>query len=379
MPDSFTETTKISYGKNLKNSLAGMIAGIILFLLSFVVLWINEGHNVNQIFKANYMEKNAVEISADKINRENDNKLVQLSGKALTDADLTDGMITVEDAFALKRIVEMYQWKENIKTETKDNLGGSTTETKTYTYERVWSSQEIDSSEFKQSGYVNPKFPIQSEKIYAETGTLGAFQLTSKQTNSMNEYLKYTNLPQKSEYKISEGAYYKGIDPLKPSIGDIRIKYEYVPSGTNISIIAQQRADNTLTNLTLKKTSVYLQQNGLKTKEEMINSFRQNNTIFTNLTRFVGWLIMFIGLNLLISPLVVLFKVVPFMEKIVGFLSTGVMFLISLLLSLLTIAIAWFAYRPALSVCLLVIIGGIAYLIKTKIKPAPKIPPQEIE
>ena len=56
MPDSFTETTKISYGKNLKNSLAGMIAGIILFLLSFVVLWINEGHNVNQIFKANYME-----------------------------------------------------------------------------------------------------------------------------------------------------------------------------------------------------------------------------------------------------------------------------------------------------------------------------------
>ncbi len=379
MPDSFTETTKISYGKNLKNSLAGMIAGIILFLLSFVVLWINEGHNVNQIFKANYMEKNAVEISADNISRENDNKLVQLSGSAITDTTLTDGLITIPNVFVLKREVEMYQWKENVSTESKDNLGGSTTETKTYSYEKVWSDREIDSSEFKKSGYVNPKFPVQSEEVYAESGKLGAFTLTSKQTHAMSAYSKYTNLPEKSEYKIYEGDYYKGNDPLNPSIGDIKISYEYVPSGTNISIIAQQRADNTLTNLTLKKTSVYLQQNGLKTKEEMINSFRQNNTIFTNLTRFVGWLIMFIGLNLLINPLVVIFKVVPLVQNIVGFLTTGVVFLISLILSLLTIALAWLAYRPMLSVCLLVIIGGIVYLIKTKIKPAPKFPPREIE
>ena len=148
MPDSYTETTKISYGQNIKNSLAGMVVGIILFLLSFVVLWINEGNNVNQIFKANYMEKNAIEISADNINHENDNKLVQLSGSAITDAALTDGIITIPNSFALKRTVEMYQWQENVKTETKDNLGGSTTETKTYSYERVWSSHEINSSDF---------------------------------------------------------------------------------------------------------------------------------------------------------------------------------------------------------------------------------------
>ena len=95
MPDLFTETNKLSFGENLKNSLAGMIIGIILFLASFVVLWINEGHNVAQIAKANYMEKNAVEVSAENINRENDNKLIQVSGKAITDTTLTDGIITI--------------------------------------------------------------------------------------------------------------------------------------------------------------------------------------------------------------------------------------------------------------------------------------------
>lgn len=368
MPDSYTESTKTTYGQNLKNSLAGMLIGFILFLLSFFVLWINEGNNVNQIFKANYMEKNAVEITTDNINRENDNKLVQLSGSAVTDAVLSDGIITVPNAFALKRTVEMYQWKENVKTETKDNLGGSTTETKTYEYEKVWSNQEINSEDFKLSGHTNPKFPVQSEKIYAETGRFGEFNLTEKQIKAMSEYSKYTNLPQNSEYKIFEGLYYKGFDPSNPVIGDIRISYEYVPSGINISIIAQQKQDNTLTSMVLKKTSVYLQQNGLKTKDEMINSFRKGNAVFTNFVRVIGWLLMFAGLNLLINPLIVLFKVVPFVERIVGFLSKSVIFLISLILSLLTIAIAWFAYRPALSVGLIVASCGIIYFIRTKIK-----------
>ena len=376
MPESYTETTKTSYGQNLKNSFAGMLIGFILFLVSFLVLWLNEGNNVNQIFKANYMEKNAVEISTDKINRENDNKLVQLSGKAITDATLTDGIITIPNVFVLKRAVEMYQWKENINTEAKENIGGSTTETKTYSYEKVWSSHEIDSKDFKLPGHTNPKFPIQSEKIYAESGKFGEFNLTEKQINAMSEYSKYTDLPQKEEYKIFEGLYYKGYDPLHPNIGDIKISYEYVPSGINISIIGEQKQDNTLTSMTLKKTSVYLQQSGLKTKDEMINSFRKGNALFTNLIRFVGWLLMFAGLNLLVGPLVVLFKVVPFLEKIVGFLSRGVIFLISLILSLLTIAIAWFAYRPVLSISLIAVICGIIFVIKTKFKPA-KIQPQQ--
>ena len=370
MSDLFTESTKISFGQNIKNSLSGVIFGLILFLLSFVILWWNEGNNVAQIYKANYMAKNAIEVSAEQINRENDNKLIHVSGKATTDATLTDNIITIPNAFVLKRTVEMYQWQENVQTESKDELGGGTTETKTYSYEKVWSEDAINSEDFEKAGYNNPKFPIQSEDFYAEKGKLGEFNLTSRQTNAMNDCIEYTNLPQKWEYKINNGMYYKGSNPDSPNIGDIRISYEYVPSGINISIIGQQKANDTITNMELKNSFAYLQTDGLKTKDEMINSFRKGNKFFTNLIRFVGWLLMFIGLNMLINPLVVLFKIVPFASRLVGFLTSGIMFLVSLILSLLTIAIAWFAYRPMLSIGLLVAICGIIYLIKTKYKQA---------
>ena len=78
----------------------------------------------------------------------------------------------------------MYQWQENVKTSSKDELGGGTTETKTYSYEKVWSSNEIESKDFKQKKYVNPSsFPVKSARYYAETGDLGDFKLTSQQIN----------------------------------------------------------------------------------------------------------------------------------------------------------------------------------------------------
>ena len=367
MADQFTETTKISYGKNIMNSFGGALLGLILFLLSFVVLWKNEGNNVAQIAKANYINKTAIEITADDINRENDNKLVQVSGNAVTDEALTDGIITLQKVFVLSRKVEMYQWEEDVKTESKDELGGSTTETKTYTYDKVWSDTPIDSSKFKKTTYVNPPFKLKSEDYYAKSGKMGDFKLTEKQSHAMNEYSEYTDLPQNYQYKIYNNMYYKGYDPEHPSIGDIRISYEYVPSGVDISIIARQKSDDTLTTYDYKDSTIYLQQSGIKSKTEMVNIFKKNNQIFTNIIRVVGWLLMFIGLNMLISPLVVIFKIVPFMSKIAGFIGSGIMFLVSLALSLLTIAIAWFAYRPVLSIVLLLIIGGIVFAIKGKL------------
>ena len=144
MSEEFTETTKISYWGNIKNSLSGLIFGIVLFLASFVVLWMNEGHNVTQLATASFVDKTAIEISAEKADRANDGKLIQVSGNATTDTTLTDKIISVPNTFVLKRNVEMYQWEEDVKTDTKDEMGGSTTETKTYSYEKVWSSHEID-------------------------------------------------------------------------------------------------------------------------------------------------------------------------------------------------------------------------------------------
>ena len=182
-------------GKNTHSTFSFLSIPCRKFLASFVVLWLNEGNNVAQLKKADYMGKNAVEISAQNIDRANDNKLVQVSGKAETTETLTDKIITVPNTFALSRKVEMYQWEENVKTEKNDNMGGSTTETKTYTYEKVWSDHEINSDNFKKTSYSNPKFTIKSEDVYAQTGKLGEFNLTTKQTEEMHGYTTFENLP----------------------------------------------------------------------------------------------------------------------------------------------------------------------------------------
>ena len=130
MPESYTETTKISYLENIKNSISGVIFGILLFIGSFIVLWMNEGNNVAQLGKANYMSKNAIEISAENIDRANDNKLVQLSGKAITDAtfdllrtmplsDITITSIIQKAGVARVSFYRNYSSKEEVLDEVK--------------------------------------------------------------------------------------------------------------------------------------------------------------------------------------------------------------------------------------------------------------------
>ena len=41
--DTFTEVTQKGLGGNLKDSIGGVIAGIVMFLIGFPVLWVNEG------------------------------------------------------------------------------------------------------------------------------------------------------------------------------------------------------------------------------------------------------------------------------------------------------------------------------------------------
>ena len=85
-----------------------------------------------------------------------------------------------------------------------------------------------------------------------------------------------------------------------------------------------------------------------------------SNNVITWVLRVVGFIAMFIGLNLLLN----LIAVLPFFGNIVGF-ST---FIIAATLSITTIVIAWIFSRPILGVTLFVI-AGILYFLKFARKP----------
>lgn len=341
--------------KNIKNLFANLIFGLILFIASFALLWWNEGNNARNIVTASYMQKNAIQIESSKIDEANNGSLVAIKGPATTDSLLKDVNIKLPETLVLKRTVEMYQWKE---TEHEDSNGN-----KRYDYTKEWSSSKIDSDFFENKSYVNPEFPIKSETFYADSAKLGAFDLTAKQIEKIAPKKELSDLPLNSKYSVENGKYYSGKNIEEPKIGDVLISYSYAPSGTNISFIGKQES-NQIVPFSYKKRSNYVQYNGLFDKDEIIEKYRHGNQVLTMILRFLGWFLMFFGLKLLISPVDTLFGFIPILGKIADSISSFIIMLISLILSLITIAIAWFAYRPVISIILILISVGISYLIK---------------
>ena len=344
--------------KDVKNAFGALIFGLILFVASFVVLWLNEGNSAKNIATASYMNKKATQIEPTKIQDSNNGSLVAATGAAIADSTLYDVNIKIPKALVLERTVEMYQLDE----EKDDDSNGNTT----YKYTKKWSDSKIDSDSFHDKNYRNPNFPIESMDFYADSAKLGAFDLTPDQIKRIIPEKEITDLPQNQKYSIENGKYFSGKDIQEPNIGDVLISYSYAPSGTNISFIGKQESNHIMP-FSYQKRSNYVQYNGSLDKEAIIEKYKHENHVLTMALRFVGWLLMFFGLKLLTSPLELLFGFIPIFGKIASNISTFVAMLISLVLSLITIAIAWFAYRPIVSIILIVVSVGIVWVIKQKL------------
>lgn len=368
MENNFTETTTTSYGQSVKNSFGGVIFGLILFFASFVLLWWNEGNCVRLIHKEDFINRNAIAVNSNMVNRSNDTKLIATNGSVYTDETLSDSMVTVTKALNLTRTVEMYQWVEKQHTQEHRNSNGSITKTTTYSYEKKWDKTEHNSDKFKKPGYNNPKFLYKSKNLSANSGTMGDFKIDKNQISRIGKYRDIEKLEPAEGFEIIDNYYYKGHNYSIPEIGDIRILYKYVPSGANVSIIGQQNWNNSIGEMSTRDGSVYLQYDGILSLDDMLNKYKQSNALLTFGLRFLGFILMYIGLQMLVNPIITIARFVPFLSEIVEFISSFVMGAIALILSLLTIAIAWFMYRPLLTISLLIAIGIIIYHIKQYIE-----------
>ncbi|MCM1338830.1 MAG: hypothetical protein NC191_04090 [Muribaculaceae bacterium] len=90
-------------------SFKAVFAGVILFFISFVLLWWNEGNYVKNIKIASFAKQNVVSVNAK--DSQNEGKLVHVSSQMVTDDIINDEFIKL-NAIALSRDVEMYQWKQ---------------------------------------------------------------------------------------------------------------------------------------------------------------------------------------------------------------------------------------------------------------------------
>jgi hypothetical protein len=103
---------------------------------------------------------------------------------------------------------------------------------------------------------------------------------------------------------------------------------------------------------------ILLVEYGTRSAEAMFKAAQEQNRLFTWILRGVGWFLMFLGLTMIFRPIAVLADVVPLFGTLLG-AGIGIFAgLTSLVLSLVTIAVAWIFYRPLLGITLLVLAAG---------------------
>ncbi len=376
MSDNFTEVTSRSWFGRIKDSIVGTLFGLLLFLGAFVLLFWNEGRAVDTHKMLQEGASAVISVGSDKVDPANEGKLVHVSGKATTGDELTDSIFEVTiNALALRRKVEMLQWKESSKSETKKKLGGGTETITTYSYSKDWSETVVDASQFRNSeGHNNPDTMIMSSESWqAENVSLGVFALTSGQVSGIGNdeplALKKKNRLKKQiagKARLVSGIMYLGSKDHN-KIGDYRIQLRVVYP-TDVSIVSGQEGNSFQPYQTQVGGAIQMLHTGIKPATAMFEAAEAANTATTWILRFIGLMLMFIGLKMIVKILSVLADVVPLFGNIVGAGTSIIAFLIALALSLVTIAVAWVFYRPLISGILVVVAIGAFVMARSKAK-----------
>jgi hypothetical protein len=376
----------IGFGSRVGSSIKGVLVGGLLFVVSFPVLFWNEGRAVKTAKGLEEGEKSVVVAAADKIDAANAGKLVHLGAEATTDETLADDVFPAVSARALHltRKVEIYQWKERKEEKRTRNTGGSETVKTTYHYDKTWTDAPINSNNFHETGHpVNTgTLPCPSTEWFPQKVALGAFTLPRDLVARIGsaEALAPKQSAEAVPLKVASGptpkaagdGYYFGINPAAPEIGDARVTFRVVRPQV-VSVLARQNGDTLAPHDTSYGTQIYRIERGAKTAQQMFAAAQAENAMRTWILRLVGFVVMFIGLALIFAPLGVMADVLPFLGGIVR-LGTGIAaFAMSLALSLVTMSIAWLFYRPLIGVPLLV--GAIALIVVAKMAGSKRAAP----
>lgn len=370
--DSFTETTHVSWGQKLMQSIVGVGIGLVLVVAMSALLFWNEGRAVQTYRSLNEGASLVAKADAARVDPALQDKLVHIQGDLTAEAPVADPALGIRAKVArLVRHVEMMQWREERRTETKKNLGGSEERTTTYTYTRVWEDKRIDSSRFQHSaGHQNPQMRFTGFEATAKDATLGAFRMGSLALSRLpasqakpipdEAASQFEGRQDLGPTHIVDGALYLGPNPSEPRVGDMRITYKVAPLGPT-SFIGRQSGTDLQEYQTKAGDTLLLARSGLAAPEAMFAQAQSENRVLTWILRLIGTVLMFVGFALIFRPLAVLGDVVPIIGSILGAGTALAALVLTMVVAPLVIAFAWFFFRPLVSVAVLAAGAAIVY------------------
>ena len=334
----------------LMQSIRNVVGGAAMFFIAFPLMFWNECSSVETAKSLTEGAGLVVDVSADAVDPGHEGALVHVAGEARTSEILSDDAFGVSlNALKLSRSVEMYQWEQKSQSKTEGSK-----KTTTYDYTQTWSSSAIDSSRFEEpAGHTNPgAIPYEAGSWLARDVKLGAFSLSSAQLADLPAGEVFR--PEVSGHTLHDSYIYMGADPTRPAIGDVRIRYTALKPGV-VSVVAQQSGQSFTPYQTKAGKKISMIKVGSHPAEEMFADAQSANVVGTWVLRFVAFMMVFVGLNLILGPLRVVADRVPFVGRIFGAGLSLVTFFIAAALTMVTVALAWIVARPLLGIVLMLI------------------------
>jgi len=377
MANRYVEVTRRGLGQNLMNSIFGVLVGIVMFIVSFPVLWWNQGRiNLGKV------AEDSIPVTA--VEAANDGQLVAAAGTLTVDGQIGDDpYLDPGDYVVIEREAQMYAWVEKSDSTTKDKVGGGTETTTTYTYEKEWTSNPANSSSFKHpSGHTNPEMPIESTTRYAPQAKVGPFGFVPADCKvSATEELGLTrdivNLPEAGSSgnygwqshrrsRIEGNSIYVGSgSPTNPTIGDLKIGFKVRRPGTNVTVFGKQQGEQLVSYRYKDKASLFRLFDS--DREAAIEQLKVEHKILGWIIGIAGFLLMWIGINLCFGPLVAMGKIIPFLgnlgERAIGCAT----FPIAAVLSLVVVFVSKIVHSPIVMLILGVGVAvGLFLMLKQK-------------
>lgn len=375
----YVEVTRRGIGGRSKDSIGGVFVGLILVAIGVILLFWNEGRAVKRYKDLKEGAGLVVSIQSETADPAMEGKLIHLTGETKTEAPLQDADFGITSAaIKLIRNAEMYQWIEEVKTEEKTRVGGTTERVETYSYSKEWKENPVYSSQFKvASGHQNPdSMKYRSNAIMAEDVTLGAFTLPGFLVEKIGgaQDLAVESLDKASEEvrntaTLNNGAIYFGRNPNSPVVGDQRIRFQAVPTGP-VSVIAQQQGVTFAPYRTSAGGQVDLLESGVVSAPDMFRMAQDRNKILTVAIRVGGFVLLGIAFSMILRPIAVLASIIPFLGRLVGTGTSVIAFLLAAIFWTLTVAVAWIFYRPVLGIAILVVTSLLIFLVVKRFRKA---------
>lgn len=414
-----------SWAQRLGTSFKGVLAGLALFVAGFPILFWNEGRAVDTGKSIAELAAAAVNVSADKVDAANEGKPVHVSGKADTQAILTDAVFGVStNALRLMRTVEVYQTVEHSETK-REKRGDKTIERTTYTYSNEWCDKPVDSSNFHEEKRrtANPPaaMPFFDADWIAPDVTLGAFTLSERHVKRMGEKRQFAfPVDFKPPATVPGGQYQNGyiyvpftttpsaapvpapassvVSPLlaaaqaatnvsaavanaaataitggrsvvtAPVPGDVRVRFDVVLPH-DVTFVERQEGNSLVQWVDSRGNeppSNMTFSDGRVSLDVLAARGKSRNKMLTWLLRLVGLLVMYFGLKKVLGPLDTLVDAIPILNGIIAMGTSLVAGLVSAACALITIGVAWIYYRPWIGIPL--VAGGLALLVTVFLK-----------